>query len=132
MNSIDDFCVGFGSLCMPTVYADASLVLSAQIWGAPFANVTVAEDEEQLVAYCTTPNHGTRVLPEGTLQGVQFTKTPGYVQVVGFLDQTQIGLQADDYGGEEVILNQSVNPLCGHILTSIASLAGPSRSRSAR
>lgn len=79
MNSIDDFC----------------------IWGAPFANVTVAEDEEQLVAYCTTPNHGTRVLPEGTLQGVQFTKTPGYVQVVGFLDQTQIGLQADDYGGEE-------------------------------
>jgi len=78
-NSVEDFC----------------------IWGAPFPNVTVAEDEEQLVAYCTTPNHGTRVLPPGAIQGVQFTKTPGYVQAVGFIDQTMLGLQANDYGGEE-------------------------------
>lgn len=28
-------------------------------------------------------------------------KTPGYVQAVGYLDQTQIGLQASDEGGEE-------------------------------
>jgi hypothetical protein len=27
-------------------------------------------------------------------------KTPDYVQVVGFIDQTKINLQADDSGGE--------------------------------
>lgn len=27
-------------------------------------------------------------------------RTPDYVQVVGFIDQTQINLQADDTGGE--------------------------------
>lgn len=81
-------------------FADISLA-ALQIWGAPFPNVTVAEDEEQLTAYCTTDKYGTRVLPEGAIQGVQFTKTPGYVQAVGYVDQTKIGLQANDYGGEE-------------------------------
>jgi hypothetical protein len=72
-----------------------------QIWGAPLPNVTVAEDEEQLVAYCTTASHGTRVIPPGALQGVQFITTPDYVEVVGYIDQTALNLQADDYGGEE-------------------------------
>lgn len=98
-NSVEDFC----------------------IWGAPMPNVTVAEDEEQLTAYCTTDKYGTRVLPEGTIQGVQFTKTPGYVQAVGYLDQTKIGLQANDYGGEEDPhgADQRGNPL-GSLLYSTA------------
>lgn len=99
INSIDDFC----------------------LWGAPEPNTTVADDEEQLVAYCTTADHGSRVLPPGALQGVQFTTTPGYVQVVGYVDQTKLNLQASDYGGEEDPhgADQRGNPL-GALLYSTA------------
>lgn len=99
VNSIDDFC----------------------LWGAPMPNVTVGEDEEQLVAYCTTDKWGTRVIPPGALQGVQFIKTPDYVEVVGFIDQTALNLQASDYGGEEDPhgADQRGNPL-GALLYSTA------------
>jgi len=53
-----------------------------------------------MIAWCTKPGHGTRLIPEGALKGVQFTKTPDYVQVVGFLDQTLINMIDGDYGGE--------------------------------
>ncbi|KAJ7839608.1 hypothetical protein B0H14DRAFT_3086953 [Mycena olivaceomarginata] len=52
----------------------------------------------------------------GALQGVQFMKTPDYVQVVGFIDQTKINLQADDSGGE---LDLRGNPL-GSLVYSTA------------
>ncbi len=39
-------------------------------------------------------------MPEGTLKGVQFMKTPGYLQVVGFIDQTKLNIQDGDFGGE--------------------------------
>ncbi|KAF9037498.1 hypothetical protein BJ165DRAFT_559765 [Panaeolus papilionaceus] len=53
-----------------------------------------------MVAWCTKPQHGTRLIPAGALYGVQYTKTPDYVQVVGFIDQTKINMIAGDYGGE--------------------------------
>jgi hypothetical protein len=53
-----------------------------------------------MIAWCTKPGHGTRLIPAGALTGVQFTKTPDYVQVVGFFDQTQVNMVAGDYGGE--------------------------------
>lgn len=43
---------------------------------------------------------GTRLIPAGALKGVQFVRAPSYVQVVGFIDQTQINVEAGDYGGE--------------------------------
>ncbi|KAJ8073560.1 hypothetical protein PM082_011838 [Marasmius tenuissimus] len=78
INSVDDFC----------------------LWGPPEPNSVVGNTEGEAVAYCTKPEHGTRLFPPGALQGVQFTKTPDYIQVVGFLDQTKINMQADDFGGE--------------------------------
>lgn len=39
-------------------------------------------------------------MPDGTITGVQFTKSPDYVQVVGFMDQTKINMVAGDAGGE--------------------------------
>ncbi|KAL0060900.1 hypothetical protein AAF712_012293 [Marasmius tenuissimus] len=78
IDSIDDFC----------------------LWGPPEPNSVVGDTEGEAVAYCTKPEHGTRLIPRGALQGVQFMKTPDYVQVVGFIDQTQINMQADDWGGE--------------------------------
>jgi len=78
LNSIDDFC----------------------LWAPPTGPTTIGETEQLEVAWCTKSGHGARLIPAGSLQGVQFMRTPDYVQVVGFIDQTGINLAADDFGGE--------------------------------
>ncbi|KXN84010.1 hypothetical protein AN958_00589 [Leucoagaricus sp. SymC.cos] len=78
INSIDDFC----------------------LWSPPEPNLVVADTEGEMVAWCTKPGRGTRVIPQYALQGVQFIKTPNYVQVAGFIRQDLINLAYDDYGGE--------------------------------
>ncbi|KAF8957739.1 hypothetical protein BDZ97DRAFT_86893 [Flammula alnicola] len=77
-NSLDDFC----------------------IWAPPTPGQTVGQIEGEMIAWCTKPGHGTRVMPAGTITGVQLTKTPDYIQVVGFMDQTKIDMVAGDSGGE--------------------------------
>ena len=69
-------------------------------WAPPEAGRSVGEIEGEMVAWCTQPGHGTRVIPDGTITGVQFTKAPNYVQVVGFMDQTKVDMVAGDSGGE--------------------------------
>ncbi|KAF6755907.1 hypothetical protein DFP72DRAFT_895561 [Ephemerocybe angulata] len=78
LNSLDDFC----------------------LWAPPNPGKTVGEIEGEMIAWCTRPGHGTRVIPDGALTGVQFVKSPDYVQVVGFIDQTKINIPAGDAGGE--------------------------------
>jgi hypothetical protein len=78
INSIDDFC----------------------LWAPPTPDETISDTEALEVAWCTKPGHGTRLIPAGALQGVQFMRTPDYLQVVGFIDQTFIDLQSNDTGGE--------------------------------
>ncbi|KAF9553483.1 hypothetical protein CPC08DRAFT_227123 [Agrocybe pediades] len=63
-------------------------------------SLEVGDIEGEMIAWCSKPGHGTRLIPEGALKGVQFMKTPDYVQVVGFIDQTQINMIDGDYGGE--------------------------------
>ncbi|KAG5642769.1 hypothetical protein DXG03_002148 [Asterophora parasitica] len=70
------------------------------LWAPINPNSLVGNIEGEMVAWCSKPGHGARTIPPGTLTGVQFTKTPDYVQVVGFLDQTKINLAATDTGGE--------------------------------
>jgi len=53
-----------------------------------------------MVAWCTKPGHGTRVIPANTLTGIQFVKTKSYVSIVGFLKQENVNLLDGDYGGE--------------------------------
>jgi hypothetical protein len=77
-NSIDDFC----------------------IWGSPTANGVIGNLEGEVVAYCTKPGHGARLIPPGTLTAVQFIKTSGYIQVTGLMNQAGIGMAPDDGGGE--------------------------------
>lgn len=108
VNSIDDFC----------------------LWGSPDGgngNQTVANEEEELVAYCTTATHGTRVIPPGALTGVQFITTPDYVEVVGYIDQTKLGLEASDYGGEEDPhgADQRGNPLGSLVYSTAFNSSGP-------
>jgi hypothetical protein len=77
-NHIDDFC----------------------LWAPPKPNSTIGDTEGQEVAWCSKSGHGTRLIPAGALTGVQFIKTPDYIQIAGFIDQTLVNLAADDYGGE--------------------------------
>ena len=70
------------------------------LWAPSNPNSLIADTEGEEVAWCTKPGRGTRVIPPGALTGVQFMKTPDYLQAVGFIDQTKINLQQGDYGGE--------------------------------
>lgn len=98
VNSIDDFCV----------------------WGPPEPNSVVGNTEGEAVAWCTKPGRGTRLIPQGALTGVQFMKTPDYVQVVGFIKQANINMQADDSGGEMDPhgADQRGNPLGGVVFSN--------------
>lgn len=98
VNSIDDFCV----------------------WGPPEPNSVVGNTEGEAVAWCTKPGRGTRLIPAGALTGVQFMKTPDYVQVVGFIKQANINMQADDSGGEMDPhgADQRGNPLGGVLFSN--------------
>lgn len=78
LNALDDFC----------------------LWAPPKPDSLIADTEGEEVAWCTKPGRGTRLFPQGALQGVQFMRTSDYVQVVGFVDQTQINIQSGDFGGE--------------------------------
>lgn len=70
-------------------------------WAPPSPGRSVGEIEGEMVAWCTQPGHGTRVMVDGTLTGVQFTKAPDYVQVWGFIsDQSRINMVPGDAGGE--------------------------------
>jgi len=75
-------------------------VLDFCLWAPPEPNSVIGDTEGETVAWCTKPGKGTRLIPAGALTGVQFTKTPEYVQVVGFVNQSMINIQAEDYGGE--------------------------------
>ena len=52
------------------------------------------------MAWCTKSGYGTRLIPDGTLTGVHFTKAANYVQVVALGDFTKINILAGDEGGE--------------------------------
>lgn len=79
MNSIQEFC----------------------LWGASKPESIVGNIEGEMVAYCTTKKFGTRLIPAGAITGLQVTRTPGYIQAVGFIQQTALNIQANDTGGEE-------------------------------
>ncbi|GAA6060526.1 hypothetical protein JCM10212_005607 [Sporobolomyces blumeae] len=98
INSVDDFC----------------------LWAPPEPGSEVGNVEGEMVAWCTKEGHGTRLIPEGSLQGVQFMRTPHYVQVVGFIDQSKINIDPSDYGGEMDPhgADQRGNPLGGLIFSN--------------
>lgn len=77
INDVDDFC----------------------LW-APPSTGTIGDTERIEVAWCTKSGRGARTIPDGTLQGVHFVKTPDYVQVTGVGDFTKINVANGDEGGE--------------------------------
>jgi len=79
LNSVNDFCV-FGP---PTKDNE------------PIGNI-----EEKVVAYCSQPRNGARIIPDGALKSAHYVKTPLYVQISGTWDGTAVDIAAGDYGGE--------------------------------
>ncbi|KAI4524844.1 carbohydrate-binding module family 13 protein [Schizophyllum commune Loenen D] len=69
------------------------------LWAPPEVG-TIGDTEREEVAWCTKSGRGTRLIPDGTLSGVHFVKTPDYVQITGKGDFTKINVPAGDYGGE--------------------------------
>ncbi|KIP05430.1 hypothetical protein PHLGIDRAFT_36459 [Phlebiopsis gigantea 11061_1 CR5-6] len=70
------------------------------VWAPATGPTTIGDSEGQEVAWCTKPGRGTRLIPAGAITGVQFLVAPSYLEVIAFLDQTQLNLAADDFGGE--------------------------------
>ena len=69
-------------------------------WGPPVSNTPIADSEGYEVAWCTTKKHGTRLIPQGTLTGVQVLNNSNYIQIVAFINQVNVNLPANDTGGE--------------------------------
>jgi hypothetical protein len=63
-------------------------------------NQTIADTEGIEVAWCSKKGHGTRGMPPDTIHGIQVLNNPNYIQIVAYIDQTKINIQAGDYGGE--------------------------------
>jgi hypothetical protein len=70
------------------------------LWGSPDANGAIGDVEAKVVAYCTKPYHGTRLIPPGAITGLQWVRTSAYIQAVGFIKNSGIGLSDTDSGGE--------------------------------
>lgn len=77
INSVDDFCLF-----------------------APPSPANISDSETIEVAWCTKPRNNARVIPDGTIKGVQFLKTSAYTQLMVYGDFTKINLVEGDYGGE--------------------------------
>ncbi|KAH9957143.1 hypothetical protein BC827DRAFT_1227796 [Russula dissimulans] len=104
------------SLCQTLVmnnYTDFGM------WGSPTPNETISDTEGIEVAYSTNPGWGTRLIPNGAIQGVQWLVAPNYIQVIVFIDQTALNLQPTDTGGELDGFGQdnAGNPMGGFVYT---------------
>ncbi|KAH7100790.1 hypothetical protein BKA62DRAFT_771271 [Auriculariales sp. MPI-PUGE-AT-0066] len=79
VNSIEDFC-----------------------FYAPNKPNAIGSAEHDVVAWCTKPTHGARLIPEGTLTGIQFLRAPSYVAITGFFtgNYENINIVKGDAGGE--------------------------------
>ncbi len=78
INSIKDFC----------------------IYAPSHPNGVIGDEEENVVSWCLKYGYGTRLIPDGTIQGAHFLKTPAYVQVTAVGDFTKTNIQRGDEGGE--------------------------------
>ena len=88
-------------LCsLSDISARRALYADFCLWSSPQPNQPIADSEAIEVAYCTDKKYGARLIPDGTLQGVQFLVAPDYIEMIAFIDQTKINLPGDDFGGE--------------------------------
>ena len=113
-----------GSCCIVTLSKQRSLTVSSDFcfWAPSIPDSTVGDQEGEMVAWCTKPGYGTRLIPAGALTGVQYRKTPDYAVLNGFINQELINLNPDDFGGEMDPHGQDL--VCSyHILATFSHVA---------
>ncbi|OCF61142.1 hypothetical protein L486_00786 [Kwoniella mangroviensis CBS 10435] len=76
----------------------------------------LSESVDNVISYCSKSGHGTRLIPDGTLKGVTYVRTPSWVQVSGSGDFSQIGISSDDSGAQ--FDSSSHNPQGSSLITS--------------
>ncbi|WVQ67136.1 uncharacterized protein L199_005331 [Kwoniella botswanensis] len=76
----------------------------------------LSESVDNVISYCSKSGHGTRLIPDGTLKGVTYVRTPSWVQVSGSGDFSQIGISPDDSGAQ--FDSSSHNPQGSSLITS--------------
>lgn len=69
------------------------------LWAPPYPGA-IGDTEREAVAYCTKSGRGARTIPNGSLRGVHFVRTPEYVQITGVGDFTSMNIPRGDAGGE--------------------------------
>ncbi|PPQ92149.1 hypothetical protein CVT25_008774 [Psilocybe cyanescens] len=72
------------------------------LWGSPDPNGQIGSVEAKVVAYCTKPYHGTRLIPPDAITGLQWIRTSAYIQVTGFIKNSGIGLDNTTGNGGEL------------------------------
>jgi hypothetical protein len=77
VNSIDDFCIFI-----------------------PQTETPIGNAEAGMVAACTKPTHGARLIPAGALTGIKFYKAKTYIGIAGKINQVLLNVPAGDGGGE--------------------------------
>jgi hypothetical protein len=101
INGVDDFC----------------------LWAPPTPGPGsgIGSTERIEVAWCTKSGYGTRLIPDGTLQGVHFVETPDFVQITGIGDLTKLNVPAGDQGGEldPHGADGNGNPIGGLVFSSV-------------
>lgn len=70
------------------------------VWGPSEPGAIFQDVTGEMVAWCTRSGYGTRLIPDGALTGLQFLKTPDYIQINGFLDQTKVNIYSNELGGQ--------------------------------
>ncbi|ORX40713.1 hypothetical protein BD324DRAFT_678154 [Kockovaella imperatae] len=70
------------------------------LFGPPDPFAYISDSGYNVVSWCSKAGHDARLIPDGTLHGVTYVKTPNYVQVSGFGDFTKINIAPGDYGGQ--------------------------------
>lgn len=69
------------------------------LFSSPYV-ANVEDVEPDVVSYCLRKGYGTRLIPHGTIHGLQFIKTPSYGQLTLVGDFTKINVKPKDEGSE--------------------------------
>lgn len=112
-NQCNSTTAGQNSMCQTLIVND---ITDFCLWGPPERG-TVGDTEDHVVAWCTKPTHGARLIPPGTLTGVQYIRTPSYIEFTGFIKQENLNIPANDDGGE---LDSGGQDLRGNPIGAIA------------
>ncbi|WVQ84909.1 hypothetical protein IAT38_007072 [Cryptococcus sp. DSM 104549] len=62
------------------------------LFGPPSSPQKISETNRDVVSWCTSGDHGNRLIPDGTLHGVTYVKADNWVQVSGTGDFTNINI----------------------------------------